>query len=98
MFQVTQIAKDHSHATELGIGQPPGSLMSFTNQRLPAKLEADFKTTEFSFSGHKTTEQTQVLSQSDVYSAYAAVTVPKPDQLPSKVVTPGPNSRVELSS
>ncbi len=32
------------------------------------------------------------------HSHAAAVTVPKPDQLPSKVVTPGPNSRVELSS
>ncbi len=52
--------------TELGIGQPAGVTHVFYEPAIPA--EADFKTTEFSFSGHKTTEQIQVLSESDVHS------------------------------
>jgi hypothetical protein len=38
----------------------PGSSHVFNEPAIPAK--ADYKTTEFSFSGHKSTEQTQVLS------------------------------------
>jgi hypothetical protein len=43
-----------------GIGQPAGVTHVFYEPAIAAK--ADFKATEFSFSVHKTTEQTQVLS------------------------------------